>query len=228
MSHVVAPRPRTVSDEEILIAAHRTIARLGPARVTLADVASEARLAPATLVQRFGSKRGLLLALVELGVNGVDACFADMRAAHQSALAALVAAATDMTRQVKSPQELANGLAFLQLDVSDPDFHRLAVKNSRRLQAGYKALLDEAVAIGELAPCDTGRLARTVGAVSGGSLIAWAIMRDGPAEHWVREDLMMLLAPYRPREEAPAVPSLRAPAKRPRRQPGRRATERRD
>jgi AcrR family transcriptional regulator len=228
MSHVVAPRPRTVSDEEILIAAHRTIARLGPARVTLADVANEARLAPATLVQRFGSKRGLLLALVELGVNGVDACFADMRAAHQSPLAALVAAATEMTRQVKSPQELANGLAFLQLDVSDPDFHRLAVKNSRRLHAGYKALLDEAVAAGELAPCDTAHLARTVGAVSGGSLIAWAIMREGPAEHWVREDLMMLLAPYRPRAAAPVVGSPRAPAKRPRRQAARRATERRD
>jgi AcrR family transcriptional regulator len=203
MSQAVAARPRTVSDAEILTAAHRTIARLGPARVTLADVASEARLAPATLVQRFGSKRGLLLALVEMGVNSVDACFAEMRAAHQSPLAALVAAATDLTRQVRSPQELANGLAFLQLDVSEPDFHRLAVKNSRRLHAGYKALLDEAVAAGELAPCDTARLARTVGAVSAGSLIAWAIMREGPPEHWVREDLMMLLEPYRLRAEAP-------------------------
>jgi AcrR family transcriptional regulator len=218
MCQAVTPRPRTISDEDILIAAHRTIARLGPARVTLADVASEARLAPATLVQRFGSKRGLLLALVEMGVNGVDACFADVRAAHRSPLAAVVAAATEMLRQVKSPQELANGLAFLQLDVSDPDFHRLAVKNSRRLHAGYKALLDEAVAVGELEPCDTARLARTVGAVSGGSLIAWAIVREGPAEHWVREDLMMLLAPYRRRAEAQAVasPAHAAPS-RPRR-----------
>lgn len=222
MCQAVTPRPRTISDEDILIAAHRTIARLGPARVTLADVASEARLAPATLVQRFGSKRGLLLALVEMGVNGVDACFADVRAAHRSPLAALVAAATEMTRHVKSPQELANGLAFLQLDVSDPDFHRLAVKNSRRLQAGYKALLDEAVAAGELAPCDTARLARTVGAVSGGSLIGWAIVREGPAEHWVREDLMMLLAPYRRRAEPQAVssPAPAAPS-RPRRRGGR-------
>ncbi|HEY7443743.1 MAG TPA: TetR/AcrR family transcriptional regulator [Vicinamibacterales bacterium] len=217
----MAPRPRTISDADVLMAAQRTIARLGPARVTLADVASEARLAPATLVQRFGSKRGLLLALVEMAANSVDACFAEIRAMHRSPMAALVAAATEMTRQVKSPDELANGLAFLQLDVSDPDFHRVAIKNSRRLHAGYKALLDEAVAAGELAPCDTAHLARTVGAVSGGSLIAWAIMRDGSAEHWVREDLMMLLAPYRPRAEAlPAVPSPRAPAKRPRRRRG--------
>ena len=218
----VAPRPRTISDDDILMAAHRTIARLGPARVTLADVASEARLAPATLVQRFGSKRGLLLALVEMGVNSVDACFAEMRAAHRSPLAALVAAATEMTRQVKSPQELANGLAFLQLDVSDPDFHRLAVKNSRRLHAGYKALLDEAVAAGEFGPCDTARLARTVGAVSGGSLIAWAIVREGSAEQWVREDLMMLLAPYRQQAQAVASPAP-APPPRPRRRSRRHA-----
>lgn len=214
MCQVVAPRPRTISDDDILMAAHRAIARLGPARVTLSDVASEARLAPATLVQRFGSKRGLLLALVEMGVNSVDACFAQMRAAHRSPLAALVAAATEMTRQVKSPQELANGLAFLQLDVGDPDFHRLAVKNSRRLQAGYKALLDDAVTAGELGTCDTARLARAVGAVSGGSLIVWAIMREGSAEHWVREDLMMLLAPYRQRADAQIVasaPSVSSP-----------------
>ncbi len=34
----------------------------------------------------------------------VDACFADVRAAHRSPLAALVAAATEMTRQVESPR----------------------------------------------------------------------------------------------------------------------------
>src|SRR2546423_683694 len=80
-----------------LAAASRGIGRLGPGRLTLADVAHEAGLAPATLLQRFGSKRGLLLALVEFGLAGVDECFAVVRAAHRSPLAALVAAATDMT-----------------------------------------------------------------------------------------------------------------------------------
>jgi AcrR family transcriptional regulator len=193
----MSPRPRTIADADILTAANRAIGRLGPARLTLADVAREAGLAPATLVQRFGSKRGLLLALVQTGSDGVDACFDAVRAAHRSPLAALVAAATDMTRHVKSPEELANGLAFLQMDVSDPEFHRIAVENSRRMTAGYRRLLDEAVAARELAPCDTARLARAVGAVSAGSLIGWAILRAGPADRYVRTDLMTLLAPYR-------------------------------
>jgi len=35
----MTPRPRTVSDSDILTALHRTISRVGPARFTLADVA---------------------------------------------------------------------------------------------------------------------------------------------------------------------------------------------
>jgi AcrR family transcriptional regulator len=192
----MSPRPRTVSDEEILGATHRVISRRGPATFTLADVATEVGLSPATLVQRFGSKRGLLLALCSLGVSGVDACFAAMRAAHPSPIAALIAAATDMTRYVTTPEELANSLAFLQLDVSDPEFHRISLQSQQLILDGYRALLDDAIAAGELTPCDTGRLARALGAIVGGSLIGWAIFREGTAEQWVRDDLDMLLAPY--------------------------------
>src|SRR5436309_11277068 len=122
----MSPRPRTVPDADILAAANRAIMRLGPSRFTLADVAREAGLAPATLVQRFGSKRALLLALVEFAVASVDACFRMVRATRRSPLAAVIGAATDMTRQVKSPEELANGLAFLQMDIADPEFRRVA------------------------------------------------------------------------------------------------------
>lgn len=194
----MSPRPRTVEDSEILAAAHRAISRLGPS-LTLADVSEEIGLSPATLVQRFGSKRGLLLALVRSGVESVDDCFAAVRESNASPLAALIAAATAMTQQMKTPEELANGLAFLQMDVSDPDFHRLALENSQRTLAGYRALLDDAVAAGELLGCDTANLAHAVGALSGGSLIAWAIHRDGSAEDWVRRDLETLISPYRPR-----------------------------
>jgi AcrR family transcriptional regulator len=194
----MSPRPRTVADADILAAALRVISRLGPARLTLADVGREVGLSPATLVQRFGSKRGLLLAVARQGAGSMDECFAAVRAAHRSPLEALIAAATQMTREMKTPEELANGLAFLQIDLSDPDFHRLALESSQGVLAGYRALLDEAVAAGELLPCDTARIARAIGSLAGGSLIAWAIHRKGSAEAWVRGDLATLLDAYRP------------------------------
>jgi len=167
----MSPRPRTVTDETILTAAYRAMARLGPVRLTLADVAKEAGLSAATLVQRFGSKRGLLLAASASAVGGVDACFAALRVAHRSPLSALISAATEMTRLTASPEEMANHLAFLQIDLSDPEFHAHTLEMTRRMEDGYRALLDDAVDAGELVACDTRRLARAIGAVAGGSII---------------------------------------------------------
>ena len=193
----MSPRPRTKPNEDILAATATVIGRVGPARFTLADVAAEVGLSPATLVQRFGSKRGLLLALAQGSVGYAEACFAAVRAAHASPLDALLSAATEMTRHTRSPEEMANHLAFLQIDLSDPDFHRLAVEMTRGNLAGYRALLDEAVATGELIPCDTTRLSFVIEAIAGGALISWAILREGTSEAWVREDLETLLEPYR-------------------------------
>src|SRR3954453_134130 len=55
-------RPRLVSDAVLLDAAREVLAELGPLKLTLAAVGSRVGLAAPTLMQRFGSKRGLLLA----------------------------------------------------------------------------------------------------------------------------------------------------------------------
>lgn len=192
----MSPRPRTVSDEEILAATARMIGRSGPARLTLADVGDEVGLSPATLLQRFGSKRGLLIALVKQSVDSVDRRFDDMRAASRSALDAVVAAASDLATHMRTPEELANHLAFFQIDLSDAEFHRLALEHSRRVRARYRALLDEAMKAGELRSCDTEALANALQGIAAGSLLNWAIHRDGPVVAWVRADIETLLTPY--------------------------------
>jgi AcrR family transcriptional regulator len=193
----MSPRPRTVADSDILMAAGRVISEVGPTRLTLAQVGRAVGLSAAALVKRFGSKRGLLLALSRQAVESVDACFAAVRTAHPAPLDAFVAAALEMTRYVQTPEEVANHLAYLQIDLSDPDFYALMKENSERIEAGYRRLLNEAVQAGTLARCDTGRLARAVGAMVTGSLLGWAIDRRGTAEAFVRADLAMLLDRYR-------------------------------
>jgi AcrR family transcriptional regulator len=195
-------RPRTVADADILMALHAVVGRIGPTRMTLADVASEVGLSAATLVQRFGSKRGLLLAFARAGAETADYCFSGVREQHASPLEALVAAATLMTKSMGSPEELANGLAFLQMDISDREFRKYALESFEKTVAGYRALLDDAVKAGELKPCETAKLAHAVSAVSGGSLIGWAVWQRGTAERWVKRDLETLLAPYRNKKAA--------------------------
>jgi AcrR family transcriptional regulator len=192
-------RRKTTPDTEVLAAAFRVVSRVGPVRLTLAEVAGEAGIAPATLLQRFGSKRGLLLAAAAQGMAGVEECFARARAVHRSPLRALIAAAESTTLMCETPEATANSLAFLEIDLTDPDFHRLALEHSRLTLAGYRKLLDQAVAAGELRPCNTSQLARALSALTGGSMLAWAIMRKGKVAHWVRRDIGTLLAPYRAR-----------------------------
>lgn len=195
----MSPRPRLKLDPEILAGATRTIERLGPARLTLADVAEEVGLAPATLVQRFGSKRGLLLAVARQGAAGVREDFARIRARHRSPLRALAGVAACMALMAKTPEALANGLAFLEMDLADPEFHRLALAHARQFRAELRALLDEAVRAGELRKCPAAKLANAVQGMIGGSMLNWAIHRDGKADAWILADLETLLRPYRAR-----------------------------
>ena len=194
----MAGRPRSLSNDDILAAAARVLVRVGPARLTLAEVAGEVGLVPATLSQRFGSKRGLLLAYVEHAVGTIAPQFRAARAEHPSPLAALFGALGRVTESMATPASLANSLSMLQLDLTDPNFNRHARRYLDAAQAEIQALLGAAVAAGELAPCDTGRLARAVHTTYNGSLVFWAIHQEGPLGDWLREDLELLLAPFRP------------------------------
>jgi AcrR family transcriptional regulator len=193
----MTPRPRTASDADLLMAAARAVSRVGPARLTLADVAAEAGVAPATLMQRFGSKRGLLLALAREGTTAAATEMAHLRSAHPSPLVALGAFADCMAGMAPTPDELANHLAFLNMDLTDPEFHRYALDQAHAFQTELKSLLDAAVKTGELKPVDTSRLARLFQETLHGALVTWAIYRDGSAREWVRREMDMLLEPYK-------------------------------
>jgi len=190
-------RPRTTPDAAVLQASSRVLARFGPSRFTLADIAVEAGLAPATLIQRFGSKRGLLLALAQAAAESADACFLRVRAGHRSPVKALFAAFDEMAAMAATPEALANSLAFLQMDLADPEFRRWTLMNARATTTGFRALLEDAIRAGELRRCDALGLARLIQAAAHGSMVTWAVYQEGPVADWLRRDMQLLLAPYR-------------------------------
>jgi AcrR family transcriptional regulator len=202
------PRPKTVSDEAILAATDRVIARAGPARLTLAAVAREAGLAPATLVQRFGSRRSLLLEFARGGAAAVRARFqAPARGMHPEALCspargthleALVDNLAALAAPVADPVAFSNHLSMLHQDLSDPEFHALARAYARAVQEEIETLLARAMEACELEPSvDVVQLARSVQTAYNGALITWAIAREGPLDPWLRRELQAVLAPWR-------------------------------
>src|SRR2546423_255574 len=200
----MSPRPRETSDEAILAATARVMQRRSPTQLTLADVAKEAGVVPATLIQRFGTKRGLLLSLCRTAPGNVPQQFAAARAKYNSPLETLVELYAECTAFASTPEAMANGLAYLQVDLTDADFHAITLAQFRSLREQTKRLLDEAVAVGELQDCDTADLARLIQHINSGAMLSWAVYREGPVATWVRRDLEQLLAPYRAKTRAKA------------------------
>ena len=193
----MSPRPRKVSDSQLFAATHSVMSSVGPRELTLAVIAKEAGVTAAVLVQRFGSKRGLLLALSAKYSDGAGEFIQVLAKQHASPLAALRAYADCMAGMAASPAALARSLAYLQIDMTDPDFRRHLVKQARATRAGLRRLVEAALEVGELdRSARPGQLARTIETVLSGSMITWGFYREGNAARWMRADLDAVLAPW--------------------------------
>ena len=190
-------RPQKVSDDDVFAGAQRAMSRLGPHELTLADIAEEAGVTPGRLVQRFGSKRALLVALSGRFAASAAPVFAGLRAAHGGPLATLRAYAACMADLAPTPEALLRNLAYLQGDLADEVLRGHLVENARASRREIESLVRAAVAAGELRrEVDVRSLARTVETVVGGSLMSWATYREGKAVDWIGKDLEAVLAPW--------------------------------
>ena len=192
------PRPRLVTDDQIISGTIAAIGKHGPAKLTLAHVATEVGVTPAALVRRFGSKAALLAAVANAGADYADEVFdsADARTPN-APLEALRHAISGLAGPIHDRIELANHMAMLQLDISDPDLRRQTAAQSRAIRRRIGLLLERAVSTGELRATDTGALADAVHTAYSGGLITWAIEGRGSLSAWLRGKADAVLQPYR-------------------------------
>ncbi|HEY6388649.1 MAG TPA: TetR/AcrR family transcriptional regulator [Candidatus Acidoferrum sp.] len=201
----MSPRPRKVSDSQLFAATHAVMSRVGPRALTLAAIAKEAGVTAAVLVQRFGSKRALLLSLAEKYSAGSGEVIVELAKQHASPLAALRAYTDCMTGMAASPAALSRNLAYLQIDMTDPDFRQHLVRQARATRAGLQRIVEAATKAGELTPSvRPAQLARTIEAVLSGSLITWGFYREGTAARWMSADLEGVLEPWLPKRRGEA------------------------
>lgn len=187
-------RPRTVPDADVLDAALRIVERHGPARLTFAALAADAGLSPATLVQRFGTKRDLLLATARHATGRWTTPLAELPdGASLEDVAAALAAPAGVAR---APGDLAGGVAFLELDLRDRDFGALARTGAASVREHLTRLLATS---SELRPdTDAPALAMLLETVYHGTIIRWALHGEpGDPASAVRAQALTALAPYR-------------------------------
>ncbi len=191
------PRPRTVADQDVLAAAAAAVAAVGPAAVTLAEIGARAGLAPATLVQRFGSKRGLLLALARHDAQALPRQLS-LAASADAPIAALIDTLGRLAAGVRTTAEFANHLAFLMLDLTDPEFQQVSRDYANAVEEAIASVLEASRAAGELdTPSrDQGQLARAVHAAYNGALVTWGMTGEGRPSEEVTRQLRQLLTAH--------------------------------
>lgn len=175
----------------------RVMHRRGPAELTLREIAAEAGVTAGALVQRFGSKREMLLAHARYAAATNDIGVDVPTPPGASPLAAIRAMAAMYAQLASSPRAALRNLAYLQNDLADPVLRRHVLRMSRAARAHYEKLVIDAIDAGELrADTNATVLARAIEITLGGSFLAWTLYREGAAADWLRDDLEATLRPY--------------------------------
>jgi AcrR family transcriptional regulator len=193
----MSPRRRKAEDADVFAALVRVMHRRGPAELTLREIAAEAGVTAGALVQRFGSKRAMLLAHARHAAATGDVGVTVARPRSSSPLEALRSVAAMYAQLAKSPRAAVRNLAYLHNDLADPALRHHLLRLSRTARTWYEQRLGDAVAAGELRPeTDVRTLARLIEATLRGSLLSWTLYREGSGADWLREDLDATLRPY--------------------------------
>jgi AcrR family transcriptional regulator len=197
MSSAMSPRRRKAEDVDVFAAVVRVMERRGPAELTLREIAAAAGVTAGALVQRFGSKRAMLLAHARYAAATGDTGVSVPHPRTSSPLAALRSVTAMYAQLANSPRAAVRNLAYLHNDLADPALRRHLLRLSRTARVWYEQRLGEAVAAGELRPdVDVQTLARLTEVTLRGSFLCWTLYREGSAAAWLREDLDATLRPY--------------------------------
>ncbi len=193
-------RPRTFSDEAIYVATATVLTRLGNEHVTLSHIADEVGCSPPALVQRFGSKRALLLNYVMWTTEQIRFRFATVLESDMTPLEKIRAMASlpPSKRPFALPDlEGMPASVFMHLAAwNDEAFRPLVRERLEMLESEFQRLLEQATHAGQIAGCDERMLSRVlVTSLSGILLQAISTDRE-PMDVRGGQTVDFLLRPY--------------------------------
>lgn len=188
------PRKKRVSDAGLLDVVVQFIGERGPGGFTLADLGRQVGLAPATLIQRFGSKQALIESAIGRANDRLLATVSRVPAPGDDAEAALVDWLVDLARPFRTRALIASHLVFLRRDLLEHELRAQARRHSRLVQRRLRQLL---VAIDPESARDARALALGIEAQWHGLVIQWAIAGQGSLDAWLRAGLTRLLRALR-------------------------------
>lgn len=180
------PRQRTVPDATLADAALVVVREGGPAALTFGALATRVDLAASTLVQRFGTKRGLLRAALLRAWDHLDAATATAATRTTRDAAGVVELLVELSGHYEPDDDFADQLLVLREDLRDPVLRD-------RGRVWIAALVDTIEDRLDAAPGGGAGLGPVVVANWQGALTLWGFQRDRALPDAVRASLESLL-----------------------------------
>ncbi len=174
------PRSKLISDDDVLAAARAVVLERGPHRFTLADVSKKAGIAPATLIQRFGTKKGLMRAFAK---QAAERAAAREPISDEPPLKVLVRMLLRRAAPLAERKAFVNSMALLLEDVRDQHLRAEAARQAYATELTLERLLDDA------GYAEPEKAARLVYAAWNGALIQWALRGERSLDAYLKRSL---------------------------------------
>jgi AcrR family transcriptional regulator len=185
------PRKKQISDEAVLDAVLSVIRDQGPLEFTLADVGDAVGLAPATLLQRFGSKESLLERAIERSNGQLREQLASPIALGVDPERALIEWLVELGHPLRTRELLAAHLPVLGQELLDARLRRRGKRQGALLRRRIAAHL------AELWPRAASARHQSHSAIVEahwhGLVLQWAQGGQGGLAAWLRKGLHELL-----------------------------------
>jgi AcrR family transcriptional regulator len=179
------PRPKKITDGDVLEVAGEIVSRGGPTALTFAAVGERAKLAPATLVQRFGTREAMMRATLLRLWDQLDEATAAADAKHPIDAEGAIALLVQLSVGYAAPgddDDMAQGLLLLREDFRDPVLRARGAAWGEVLAGALGRRLTPDPAAQET-------LGRLMASQWQGAVLWWGFNRAGALRHYLRREL---------------------------------------
>lgn len=187
------PRPKTVSDEQVLDAANRILFERGAADFTLSEIAAHVGLSRAALIQRFKNRDTILRLMAKREVEATRAYLNGLPSASggQGTWQFLV----EIVEGMGDGSDFPVRVHLAWLESRDAELRSLAHCRYQLVQSAIAQRLP----VPE--PTEAEGVAAMLHAVIAGATMQWIVTRDGPLPDYVLARLRRAMALLFPDEE---------------------------
>jgi AcrR family transcriptional regulator len=181
------PRPKTLSDQDVLAAAHRLIQEHGPERLTFESLGRACGLSPATLVQRFGTKQGMKRRALLHAWDRLDERTVELAARAPKTPAGAIELLVSLSEGYGGIETYAQGLLVLREDLRDPALRARGAAWKAELSAALDGCFD-------CVPHAPKRIGLLMATQWQGSLLWWSFEPQGRVGEHVEGTLKRFVA----------------------------------